>query len=57
MFFPGSQNTQIALDSFGIVIADIAFDHADEFLLTGKMPAIIALTFLYPPESFHNLFK
>ena len=35
----------VALHSSGIVIADVMLNHLDEFLLTGKMPAVIAFPF------------
>ena len=42
MLFHRRQNAQVALHSSGIVIADVMLNHLDEFLLTGKTPAVIA---------------
>ena len=42
MLFHRRQNTQVALHSSGIVIADVMINHLDEFLHTGKTPTVIA---------------
>ena len=54
MFLHRSQHTQIALNSPGIVIADVAPNHLNKLLLTGKTPAIIAFPFQDAPETFHR---
>ena len=43
MFLHRSQHTQIALNSPGVVIADVALNHLNKLLLAGKTPAIIYL--------------
>ena len=54
MFLHWSQHTQIALNSPGVVIADVALNHLNKLLLTGKTPAIIAFPFQDAPETFHR---
>ena len=54
MFLHRCQHTQVALNSPGVVIADVALNHLNKLLLTGKMPAIIAFPFQDAPETFHG---
>lgn len=54
VFFHRSQNTQMALHAAGVVVADIAYNHLDKLLLTGKTPAIVALPFQDAPEPLHR---
>lgn len=44
----------MALNTAGIVVTDIAFDHPDELQLTGKTPAIVTLPLEYAPEALHR---
>lgn len=44
----------MALYTPGIVVTDVAFNHPNQFLLTGKASAIIALPFQDSPEALHR---
>ena len=54
MFLHRCQHAQIALNSSGIVIADVAHNHLHKLLLAGKTPAIVAFPFQDAPEAFHR---
>ena len=54
MLLHRSQHPQVALNSPGVVIADVAHNHLHKFLLAGKTPAIIAFPFQDAPETFHR---
>ena len=54
MFLHRCQHTQVALNSPGVAIADVADNHLHKFLLTGETPAIIAFLFQDAPETFHG---
>lgn len=43
----------MALHAAGIVVTDIAFDHPDKLLLTGKTSAIVTLPLQNAPEPLH----
>lgn len=49
MLFHGSQDAKVALYPASIVVTNVAFNHSDEFLLTGKTPAIVTLPFQDAP--------
>lgn len=55
MLLHWSQHAQVALNSPGVVIADVAHNHIHKFLLAGKTPTIIAFPFQDAPETFHIL--
>lgn len=54
MFLHRRQYAQVALYSFGVVIADVLFNCLDEFLFAGKTPAVIAFPLQNAPESLHG---
>lgn len=54
MLFHGRQNAQVALYSPGVVVLNVGYDHSDEFLLAGKMPAVIAFPLQDAPEALHR---
>ena len=54
MLLHRSQHAQVALNSPGVVIMDVAHNHLHKFLLTGKTPSIIAFPFQDAPETFHR---
>ena len=54
MLFHRRQDTQIALDTSRVVIANILLDHLDKLVLAGKLSAVIALPFQDAPEAFHR---
>ena len=54
VLFHRCQYTQVALYPSGIVIADVALDHLNKFLLAGKTLVVIAFPFQNAPESLHG---
>ena len=54
MLFIRRQHTKISLDSFRVVIADIAADHIDQILPAGEAAAIIPLSLQDTPEALHR---
>lgn len=51
MLFHRRQDTQIALDTSRVVIANILLDHLDKLVLAGKPSAVIAFPFQDAPEA------
>ena len=54
MLLKWREDAQVALHSSGVVILNVACDHLGKFLLAGKTPAVIALSFQNAPEAFHR---
>ena len=54
MLFHRRQDTQIALDTSRVVIANILLDHLDKLVLAGKPSAIIAFLLQNAPEALHR---
>ena len=54
MLFRWRQNTPIALHPSGVVITDIALNHLDEILLSGKPLSVIAFPLQDTPEALHG---
>lgn len=54
VLFHRCQYAEVALNSPGVVIANVAHNHLDKLLLAGKTPAIIAFPFQDAPETFHG---
>lgn len=54
MFLHRCQHTQVALNSPGVVLADVAHNHLHKFLLAGKTPAIIEFPFQEAPETLYR---
>ena len=52
--FHRHQDTQIALDTSRVVIANILLDHLDKFVLAGKPSAVIAFPLQNAPEALHR---
>ena len=48
------KNAEAALHAPVVVVKDVVFNHADQFLFTGKALAIIAFPFEDAPKSFHR---
>ena len=54
MLFHWHQDTQIALDTSRVVIANILLDHLDKLVLAGEPSAVIAFPFQNAPEALHR---
>ena len=54
MLFHRRQDTQIALDTSRVVIANILLDHLDKLVLAGKPSAVIAFPLQNAPEALHR---
>ena len=54
MLFIRRQHTKISLDSFRIIIADVAADHVDQIMPAGEAAAIIPLSLQDSPEALHR---
>lgn len=54
MLFHRHQDTQIALDTSRVVIANILLDHLDKLVLAGKPSAVIAFPLQNAPEALHR---
>ena len=54
MFLNRRKNTQVALHTAIVEIANVTGDHLDQFLLAGKTLSIIALALQNAPEPFHR---
>lgn len=54
MLLKGREDTQIALHSSIVVIADVMGDHLDQLLLAGKALAVVALALQNAPEPLHR---
>ncbi len=53
ILFHRRQDTQVPLDTAGVVVVDIAVDHLDEGQLVSKAPALVALPLQDAPEALH----
>lgn len=54
VFFHRRENSQIALYTLAIVVADVIYDHSSQFLLAGESSAVITLTLQDAPKTFHG---
>ena len=54
MLFHRRQDTQIALDTSRVVIANILLDHLDKLVLAGEPSAVIAFPLQNAPEAIHR---
>lgn len=54
MLLQWSQYAEISLYTASVVIADVAVNHQNEFLLTGESPTVIAFSFQNAPEPLHG---
>ena len=48
------ENSKIALDSAGIVVTDVAFNHLNQFQFAGKAPAVVAFPLQDTPKALHR---
>ena len=54
MFFHRRENTKVALHTAVVVVANIIFNHIDQFFSAGKAFAVIAFPFQEAPKALHR---
>lgn len=54
MFFHRGENTEIALESLSVVVADVIFNHLHQALTVSKFSAVVSFTLEDSPEPFHR---
>ena len=54
MFFHRRENTKITLHTPVVVVANIIFNHIDQFFPAGKAPTVIAFPFQDAPKALHG---